>query len=130
MRRGIFVLMVSGLLFLSGCAIVSYTPYDLKEPARVAKNPSEVLIIPDSTKITKQYKEIGTISLESEWSSSEALMEDLRKEAAKRGADAVINIKDTSKNKFEVFGSWPYMSFNNATVRKVNGTIIIFSEEK
>lgn len=146
-----FLLVVS-MLFLSGCATVSYTPYDLQEPSRVVKSPAGVVIISDTSQITKPYREIGIVEASSEYSSSSELMEALRKEAAKRGADAVINIQETSSNKTsEGIGSWiggttgyfvgnTYVSgtpgfympggSNVSSVLKVRGTAIIFTEEK
>ena len=88
------------------------------------------------------------IQTESEWNSSATLIEGLRKEAAKRGADAVINIQETSSNKtgWTNYGNtgsgWvggatgyynagtPLILPDNTTVIKVRGTAIIFTEEK
>ena len=149
---------MGALLFLSGCATVAFTPYDLNAPSRVAKNPSEVLIISDATKINKPYSEIGLVEAQQESGSSSGLIEELRKEAAKRGADAVINIQETSSkktswNSYGSTGSWVggttgYMAGNtwvsgtpgyympgtssifsdDTTIIKVRGTMIIFME--
>jgi len=121
------------LLFLAGCYSVSYIPYDLKTPTRVAKNPADVVIISDNekTKLTKPYKEIGIVEASSEYGDSlQTLMEALRKKAAEIGADAIVNLQQSSGNKTTWTNYYYLILPENKEVLRVKGTAIIFLEEK
>jgi hypothetical protein len=98
MKTTIFILAVS-LILLTSCSFSTYPDYITNSYPDT--DPAEILIFPKS--IEQEYEVIGLVGAEAKGDSIAAI-EQVKKKAAKQGADAIIHFSLNQLSSSEVTG--------------------------
>lgn len=85
-------LALLSVLILGGCISTRVAKLDGSEHQRSPKNPDSVAVFLSADRVPYEYEEIALIDSrgDSIWRSEAAMVDQIRKKAAKLGADAVI----------------------------------------
>ncbi len=91
-------LIMAFFVFLSGCSTASFVPLssEFKGMEKLTSTDPQKIGIFKSTIPFKEYQEIGIVIVHSGNSDINVLFKEMRNQAAKHGADAVLNYRLTS----------------------------------
>ncbi|MBE9490233.1 MAG: hypothetical protein IMY67_08080 [Bacteroidetes bacterium] len=87
----VIILMIASVSFLYGCAAVSFAPSSEGYNASIIASPNEIKVF-RTEKPSKEYVEIGAINYPGGTDLDE-LIKVMKKEASKRGGNAIIDLK-------------------------------------